>query len=129
MRWSFGCWMLTDLYVIAENWRQKFYFRDCDSLFGRVRKKHLQSCAFLRLGTVACIMSTLGHSSLIWAHRAQAHRMLSSHDAKGSIPMDMSSFGVVDLDLSISPDAFGLWTFDHEKPLTRMLPGSMLRVP
>ena len=124
VRWSFGCWMLTDLYVIAENWQQKFDFCDCDSLFGRVRG-HLQSCcAFLWLGTVAHIMSTLGHSSPIWAHQAQAHQMLCSHDAKGSIPMDMCSLGVVDLDLSISPDAFGLRAFDHEKPLTRMLPGS-----
>ena len=47
--------------------------------------------------------------------------MLSSRDAKGSIPMDMGSLVVVDLDLSISPDAFGLRAFDHEKPLTRML--------
>ena len=47
--------------------------------------------------------------------------MLSSHDANGSIPMDMC---VVDLDLSISPDSFGLRAFDHQKPLTRMLPGS-----
>ena len=47
-----------------------------------------------------------------------------SHDAKGSIQMDMCSLGVVDLDLSITPDAFGLRAFDHRKPLTRMLPGS-----
>ena len=38
----------------------------------------------------------------------------------------MCSLGVVDLDLSISPDAFGLQAFDHTKPLTRMLPGSNL---
>ena len=38
--------------------------------------------------------------------------------------MDMCSLGVVDLDLSISSDAFDLRAFDHEKPLTRMLPGS-----
>ena len=50
--------------------------------------------------------------------------MPSSHDAKGSIQMNMCSLGVVDLDLSISPDAFGLRAFDHEKPLTRMLLGS-----
>ena len=36
----------------------------------------------------------------------------------------MCSLGVVDLDLSLSPDAFGLRAFDHEKPLTRILPGS-----
>ena len=40
------------------------------------------------------------------------------------MPMDMCSLGVMDLDLSLSPDAFGLRAFDHGKPLTRMLPGS-----
>ena len=70
-------------------------------------------------------MSTLGHSLAIWAHRAQAQKMLRSHDAKGSLQMDMLSLGVMDLDLSILPDAFGLRAFDHKKPLTRMLPGSM----
>ena len=50
--------------------------------------------------------------------------MLSSHDANGSIPMDMCFLGVVDLNLFLSPDAFGLRAFDHKQPLTRMLPGS-----
>ena len=124
MRCSFGCWMLTDLYVIAENWRQEFDFQDCDSLFGRVCEHLMSCCAFLWMDTIARIMSTLGHIFPIWAHRAQAHQMRSSHDAKGSIQMDMSSLVVVYLDLSISPDALGLRAFDHEKPLTRMLPVS-----
>ena len=38
--------------------------------------------------------------------------------------MDMCSLVVIDLDLSISPDPFGLRAFDHRKPLTRILPGS-----
>ena len=38
----------------------------------------------------------------------------------------MCSLGVVDLDLSLAPDAFGLCAFDSKKPLTRMLPGSSL---
>ena len=59
-------------------------------------------------GKIARSMSTLGHSSPIWAHRAQAHGMLSSHDAKGSIQMDMCSLGVVDLDFT--PDARRLWS-------------------
>ena len=50
--------------------------------------------------------------------------MLRSHDAKGSLQMDMRSLGVMDLDLSISSDAFGLRAFDHKNSLTRMLPGS-----
>ena len=55
--------------------------------------------------------------------------MLRSHDAKGSLQMDMLSLGVMDLDLSISPDACGLRAFDHKKPLTRMLPGSIVLGP
>ena len=115
---------MLNLFVIPENWRRDFDFQDCDSLFRRVCEHLLSCCAFLRLDTIAHIKSTLGHSSPIWTHRAQAHQMLSSHDAKGSIQMDMCSLGVVDLDLSISLDAFGLRAFDHRKPLTRMLPGS-----
>ena len=32
--------------------------------------------------------------------------------------------GVVDLDLSLCPDVFGLKAFDEKMPITRMLPGS-----
>ena len=53
-------------------------------------------------------MSSLGHSSAIWAHRAQAQKIMRSHDAKGSLPMDMLSLGVIHLDLSISPDYYSL---------------------
>ena len=69
-------------------------------------------------------MVTSGHSSPIWAYRANAHKMRASHDEDRSNPKDMCSLGVVDLDISLSPDAFGLQAFDHKKPLTRMLPGS-----
>ena len=31
---------------------------------------------------------------------------------------------MMELDLSLSPDVFGLQAFDQEKPITRMLPGS-----
>ena len=121
MQWSFGRWLL-NLSVIPANWWQDFH--GCDSLFGRVHE-HLLSCGVvLRLDTLVRWMSTLGHSLAICAHRAHAQNMLRSHDAKGSLQMDMLSLGVIDLDLSISPDAFGLRAFDSKKPLTRMLPGS-----
>ena len=71
-------------------------------------------------------MDTSGYSSPICAYRANAHRMRVSHDENRSDPKDLCSLGVVDLDLSISPDAFGLWAFDSKKPLTWMLPGSSL---
>ena len=52
------------------------------------------------------------------------HKMRVSLDADRSDPKDLCSLGVVDLDLSLSPDVFGLRAFDTSKPLTRMLPGS-----
>ena len=113
---------MLNLFVIPNSWSRDFL--DCDSLFGRVCEHLRTCCAFLRLAKIARIMSTLEHNSPIWAHRAQAHGIQSSHDAKGSNQMDMCSRGVVDLELSITPDVFGLRAFDHRKPLTRMLPGS-----
>ena len=50
--------------------------------------------------------------------------MRRSHDENRSIQMNIYSLGVMDLDLSISPDVFGLRAFDTTKPVTRMLPGS-----
>ena len=37
---------------------------------------------------------------------------------------NLCSLGVVDLDLSLCPDVFGLKAFDEKMPITRMLPGS-----
>ena len=50
--------------------------------------------------------------------------MCVSHATDRSDPKDLCSLGVIDLDLSLSPDAFGLQAFDPSKPLTRMLLGS-----
>ena len=69
-------------------------------------------------------MDTSGHSSPIWAYRANAHKMRVSHDEASSDPKDLCSLGMVDLDLSLSPNTFGLRAFDSKKPVTRMLPGS-----
>ena len=74
--------------------------------------------------TVADIMDTLANSSPIRTYMDNYHSMRVSHDAHRSDPKDLCSLGVVDLDVSLSPDAFGLRAFDISKPLTRMLPGS-----
>ena len=124
MWWSFGGGLLTGLGVGRWTWWQKFNFGACDSLTGSVCGALRSCCAFLLVCTVTVTMSSLGHGSAIWTQHAQAQKMRRSHDAHGSIPMDMNSLGVMDLDLSISPDAFGLQAFDHEKPITRMMPGS-----
>ena len=69
-------------------------------------------------------MTGLGQSSAIAAYQSQANSMRRSHDENGLIQMNMYSLGMMDLDLSISPDVFGLQAFDATKPITRMLPGS-----
>ena len=64
-------------------------------------------------------MTGLGQSLAIAAYQDQANSMRRSHDENGSIQMNMYSLGVMDLDLSISPDVFGLRAFDAEQPVTR----------
>ena len=53
-------------------------------------------------------MTGLKQSSAIAAYLGQADSMRRSHDENGSIQMYMYSLGVIDLDMSISPDVFGL---------------------
>ena len=50
--------------------------------------------------------------------------MRKSNDPSESEPTDLGSLGVLDLDLTVCPDVFGLRAFDEKMPVTRMLPGS-----
>ena len=81
-------------------------------------------CATFRRCTVTVMMDTSVSNSPIRTYMDNRHKMRVSHDENRSDPKDLCSLGVVDLDLSLSPDAFGLRAFDSKKPLTRMLPGS-----
>ena len=47
-----------------------------------------------------------------------------ANDPNGSETTNLCSLGVVDLDLTVCPDVFGLRAFDERMPVTRMLPGS-----
>ena len=76
---------------------------------------------------MADIMDTSVNSSPIRTYMDNYHSMRVSNDADRSDPKDLYSLGVVDLDLSLSPDAFGLRAFDISKPLTHILPGSCCR--
>ena len=58
---------------------------------------------------------------MIATYCSKANRMSRSHDENGSTRVNMYSLGVTDLDLSISPDVFGLRAFDKTKAVTRML--------
>ena len=50
--------------------------------------------------------------------------MRESNDSNGTETTTLCSLGVVDLDLTVCPDVFGLRAFDERMPVTRMLPGS-----
>ena len=69
------------------------------------------------------IMDTSVYSSQNRTNMDNQHKMRVSHDEDRSDPTDLCLLGLMDLDLSLSPDAFGLRAFDSKKPLTRMLPG------
>ena len=51
------------------------------------------------------------------------YSMRLSNDVDRSDPVSLSSMGMVHLDTTAMPDDFGLWAFDSECPITRMLPG------
>ena len=101
---------------------QYSFISDCDSTTGS--ETSTDCTGLTRQSTILLAITGLGQSSAIAAYQSQANRMKRSHDENGSIQMNMYSLGVMDLDLSISPDVFGLRAFDDTKPVTRMLPGS-----
>ena len=68
-------------------------------------------------------MGMPGFGSPIQTYWDNTHRMRVSNDREGSNPKNLGLLGVVDLDLALSPDVFGLQAFDSKLPLTRMLPG------
>ena len=119
MWWSFSSGLLTGWCICAWTLWQWFDFGDCDST---ADSGTFTACKALTWkSTVLVIMTGLGQGSAIAAHQKQANRMRRSHNENGSLQMNI---GVMDLDLSISPDVFGLRAFDADKPVPRMLPGS-----
>ena len=69
-------------------------------------------------------MDTPGFASPIRAFRDSLCHMKKSNDVSNTEQTFLDSLGVLDLDLSFGPDAFGLKAFDEERPIARMLPGS-----
>ena len=119
----FDCWRLTGLHTSRWNWWLVLYF-GCLFLQRSRLCGALQQCwcfTFLQC-TVTDNMDTPLYGSPIRTCVDSHYSMRVSNDADRSDPKDLFSLGVVDLDLSISPDAFDLRAFDVSKPLTRMLP-------
>ena len=100
------------------------YFCISKRKFTTINKTSTEWTASTRRSETLVAMIGLGQTSAMATYRNKANSMRRSHDENGSIQMNMYSLGVMDLDLSISPDVFGLRAFDNEKPVTRMLPGS-----
>ena len=71
-------------------------------------------------------MDTPGFASPIRAYRENLCQMRKSNDPIEAELTYLDSLGVLDLDISVCPDAFGLRAFDEKMPNTRMLPGSGL---
>ena len=105
MPWSLGCWLLTGLYVSTWTCWRLFNLEDRDLQRGSWCGPLQCCCALFRRSMVTDVMDTSGHSSPIWAYRANVHKMRASHDEDSSNPKDLCSLSVVDLDLSLSLDA------------------------
>ena len=85
----------------------------------------LRCSVYLLSGLLRChssaVMDAPDYSSPVRTYVHNYYSMRKSHDADSSEPQSLSSLCVVNLDLSIMPDVFGLYHFDGAKPLTRML--------
>ena len=64
-----------------------------------------------------------GFASPIRTYQQNLSKMRELNDPNCSVT-NLCTLGVVDLDLSLCPDVFGLKAFDEKMPITRMLPGS-----
>ena len=69
-------------------------------------------------------MDAPGFASPIRAYKENLCQMRKSNDPIEAEPTYLDSLGVLDLDISLCPDAFGLRAFDKTMPITRMLPGA-----
>ena len=106
---SFAGGLLTSWCICACMWWQYSFYGDCDSATDSERST--DCTALMWKSTILIVMTGPEQSSAIAAYQSQAISMRRSHDENGSIQMNMDSLGVIDLDLSISPDVFGLRAF------------------
>ena len=112
---SFGSGLLTGWCIHVWTVWQCSFFSDCDSTTDSETSTYCTALTWR--STILLAMTGLGQSLAIVAYQSQANRMRRSHDENGSIQMNMYSLGVMDLDLSISPDVFGLRALTIGKPM------------
>ena len=68
-------------------------------------------------------MDAPGLASPIRAYRKNLCQMRKSNDPSESEPTHLGSLGVLDLDLTVCPDVFGLRAFDEKMPISRIFTG------
>ena len=62
-------------------------------------------------------MDAPGFASPIHTYRQNLSKMRESNDPNGSETTNLCLLGVVDLDLSVCPDVFGIKAFDEKMPM------------
>ena len=104
MAWlSIECWRLTGLHTSRWNWWRVIYF---GCLF--LQRSRLCGSVGVSRFCSARLPDTPSCGSPIRTYVDSHYSMCVSNDADRSNLKDLFSLGVVDLDLSISPDVFGL---------------------
>ena len=96
----------------------------CAFLFGRVRDLDWNHFVLAGLYKKRTMMDAPGFASPLRNYQQNLSKMRESNDPNASESTNLCSLGVVDLDLTVCPDVFGLRAFDEKMPVTRMLPGS-----
>ena len=88
---------------------------------GRLRQNRF---VFVELYFGTNTMDVQGFALPIRTYQENLSKMRESNDPNGSEVTNLCSLGVVDLDLSLCTDVFGLKAFDEKMPITSMSPGS-----
>ena len=120
MQWSFGGGLLAGWCIYT--WTVWQYFFISKRKFTTVSETSTEWIESTRRSETLVAMIGLGQTSAMAAYRNKANHMRRSHDENGLIQMNMYSLGVMDLDLSISPDVFEnlsgtpKWRSSHVSP-------------
>ena len=123
-RWTIVSGKATSLYSAI--WTVLWIFRVdwCAFLFEYVRDLDWNYFVCVDVYRKGNGMDAPGFASPIRAYRQNLCQMRKSNYPNGSETTNLCSLGVVDLDLTVCPDGFGLRAFDEKMPVTRMLPGA-----
>ena len=101
------------IWIVLWIFRSKLY----DFLPRHGCRLHQNLFVFIGLYFGTNTMDAPGFASPIRTYRQNLSKMRDSNDPNGSEVTNLCSLGVVDLDLSLCPDVFGLKAFDENMPI------------